>query len=263
MKRILMLTVWLLPLMVMGQEWTVVQEIKEKCLQVRIDQLGSAYGIRNGEIVKWDKGGQEWTRYSNKLIGSDLQLDVTNPMKVLLFSPDQMRLIFLDSRLGELREEVNLFREGYEQVSLAATSHSNGFWLYDPINFQLIRYDQYFKKERTSLNLAQILRLEFFPTALIEVDNTVYLSDPAHGIYVFDVFGNYIKRIPIKGVEQMMVADKRIFFRQEGQLKALQLLSLDIEQVDVDLLPQDAIDVSKNRMVIARNGAVLILKPEE
>ncbi len=262
MKHLLII-LFCVPWLGVAQSWTKVQEIEDKSLHVRVDQLGSVYGIHNGEVVKWDKGGKEWTRYSNKLIGNDIQLDVTNPMKVLLFSPDQMRLIFLDSRLGELREEVNLFRQDYEQISLAATSHSNGFWLYDPINFQLIRYDQYFKKERSSLNLAQILRIEFFPTALIEVDNMVYLSDPAHGIYVFDVFGNYVKRIPIKGVEQMMVADGRIFFRQEGVLKALQLRTLDVEVVQVELFPKDAIDVSKNRMVIARDDAVLILKPEE
>jgi hypothetical protein len=240
------------------QTWSLNNTIKASCFSVKVDQLGSIYGIRKGEIIKWDKNGELLTRYSNKLIGEDIQLDVTNPMKVILFSPEQMRLVFLDSRLGELREEINLFKEGFEQISLAATSHSNGLWVYDPINFILVRYDQYLVRERTSLNLAQMLRLNLYPTALIEVNNKVYLSDPEHGIFVFDIFGNYLKKIPIKGINQLSIADDRLFYVDQQKIKALNLIDFNDELVEIAIENHIAYDIGHNVIVLVEAGKLLI-----
>lgn len=259
MKQIsLVILLFQLALSVFGQHWNLMQTIKASCFTVKVDQLGSIYGIKRGEIIKWDKNGQLLTRYSNKLIGEDIQLDVTNPLKVILFSPDQMRLVFLDSRLGELREEINLFKEGFEQIALAATSHSNGLWVYDPINFILVRYDQNLVKERTSLNLAQMLRLNLYPTALIEVNNKLYLSDPEHGVFVFDVFGNYLKKIPIKGINQLTITDDRLFFLDQQKIKALNLIDFNEELVNIELRNHLAYDISHNRIVLVEADKLLI-----
>ena len=243
--------------------WQQTKLLENPVSKVKVDQLNSIYGIRNGEIVKYDSQGKLLTRYSNKLIGEEVKLDVTNPMKLILFSEDQMRLIFLDSRLGELRQEINLFNEGYEQISLAATSHSNGFWLYDPINFRLIRFDQYFKKERESLNIAQLLRVEFYPTDMLEVDNKVYLTDPRNGIYVFDVYGNYIKRIPIKEISELHISDQRLFFERGGKLFGFNLIDQAEETVQLERSITSPFAMNRNMICFATSKGIIIYKPKE
>lgn len=244
-------------------KWVKRSVLENPVSRVKIDQLNNIYGVLKGEIVKYDSEGKLLTRYSNKLIGEDVKLDVTNPMKVILYSEDQMRLIFLDSRLGELRQEINLFNQGYEQISLAATSHSNGFWLYDPINFKLIRFDQYFKKERESLNIAQLLRVEFYPTDMLEVDNKVYLTDPKNGIYVFDIYGNYIKRIPLKGVNELHINDRRLFFVRGGKLFGLNLVDQAEETVQIEATISSSYALNRNMICMVSPKGIIIYKPEE
>jgi len=255
----------LMSLGVMSQEmltWELTKQLDQAAVDVRLDQLNNIYAVQRGEVVKMDPSGKVLTRYSNKMIGERVAIDVSNPMKVLIFSAEQMRLIFLDSRMSELREEVNLYAEGYEQISLAATSHSNGFWLYDPIEFRLIRYDQNFKKERESLNIAQMLRVEFFPEDLVEIDNRVYLTDPEHGIYVFDIFGNYLKRIPLKGVSRLKISDKRLFFRRADNLFAFHLINATEELVMLEGDLPERFDVNRSRICAAGQKRIFIFEPK-
>lgn len=246
------------PLFAQDGVWTVMHLFEAKAQRTYIDQLNNLYPIQQGEIQKWDENGRVLTRYSNKLIGENVSLDVTNPMKVILYAPEQMRLIFLDSRLAELREPINLFAAGYEQISLAATSHSNSVWLYDPINFHLIRLNQNLEEERRSLNLAQLLRIEFNPTDLIEVNNNVYLTDPKHGVFVFDVFGNFIRKIPIIGIRNLVISDNRLFFYKGETLYGLNLLDNREEEVKIPLEGTPGFYVNRDRVVVTTAGGIII-----
>lgn len=240
-----------------AQAWEVVQQLDVQVQRTYIDQLNSLYLVRQGEILKLDPGGRELARYSNKLIGEEVMLDVTNPMKVILYSPQQMQLAFLDSRLAELREQINLVSAGYEQISLAATSHSNGVWLYDPINFQMIRLNQNLEEERRSLNLGQMLRLELNPTDLVELNNKVYLTDPEHGVFVFDVFANFIRRIPLTGIKYLVISDDRLFYYKGSVIYALNLADSSEEELKIEVPGSPFFDVNRNRVVVTQPGAVI------
>lgn len=234
------------------------QHLDVQVQRTYIDQLNNIYLVKQGEILKLDPMGRELARYSNKLIGEEVMLDVTNPMKAILYSPQQMQLVFLDSRLAELREQINLVSAGYEQISLAATSHSNGVWLYDPINFQLIRLDQNLEEERRSLNLGQMMRLELNPTDLVELNNKVYLTDPEHGVFVFDVFANFIKKIPITGIEYLVISDERLFYYKGATIYALHLADASEEEVEIRFTGTPFFDVHRNRVVITGPVSVTV-----
>lgn len=260
MIRILIICVLLVHSSLFAQDpvWVKEHVIELKGQRTYIDQLNNLYVLRKGEIWKLNAQGEEVARYSNKLIGEDVRLDVTNPMKVILYSPNQMRLIFLDSRLGEMNEQINLFTAGYEQISLVATSHSNAVWFYDPINFILIRLDQNLDEERRSLNLAQLLRVEFYPTDLVEINNRVYLTDPEQGVFVFDIFGNFLRKIPIKGIEHLIVSDQHLFYYKGGVIYALNLLDSSEKEVKIDLESEWFFDVNRNRVVFTRPERIII-----
>jgi len=241
-----------------SSHWTALYTIDAKAQQCYLDPLNRAYLVKKGEVELRDEKNKVLSIYSNKLIGEDIMLDATNPLKILVYSPNQMKLIFLDSRLAELREPINLFAKGFEQISLAATSHSNGFWLYDPINFQLIRFDQNSEEERRSLNLGQLLRLELYPTDMVEQANKVYMTDPAHGVFVFDVYGNYLNLLPIKGIEHLVIHNDRLFYKKDDALLAYHLIDQREEKVDIELGKTLFFDVNRSRIIGAEKNRVLI-----
>lgn len=232
------------------KEWKLVQSLGQSVQHCKLDQLNNLYAVKKGEVLKFDDQGKEISRFSNKLIGEDVHLDVTNPLKILIYSPAQMKLITLDSRLGEMNDRINFFDRGYEQISLVATSHSNALWIYDPINFQLIRLTSKLEEESRSLNIAQHLRLEFYPTDVIEVNSKVYLTDPMHGVFEFDVFGNYLRKIPIKGIESLIVSDNRLFYEKDGVIEALNLVDSSLQLLKIEGSKKNNFFVNRNRVVI-------------
>lgn len=239
-------------------KWKLERIVQVNNQVVLIDQLNNLYAIRKGEVLKLNQKGEELSRYSNKLIGKEVHVDVTNPMKVVLYSADQMRVIVLDSRLGEIREPINLLKLGYEQISLVANSHSNCLWLYDPINFKLIRLTENLEQERTSLSLSQMLRLQLYPTDLIEVNNKVYLTDPEHGVFEFDIFGNYIRKIPIKNIHTLTISDNRLFYKEGNRLVALNLANSVSESVELEVNSFDNFSVNRDRIVVPTPTTAII-----
>lgn len=244
-------------------EWTLVKELPVQGAKTYIDQLNNLYVIKKGEIRKLDPDGNEICRYSNKLIGENVLLDVTNPMKVILYAPDQMKLTFLDSRLGEMNEKMDFFRMGFEQVTLAATSFGNGVWVYDPIKFQLIRYNQNLEEDYRSLNLAQLFRVEFFPTHLIEVNQKVFLTDPNHGVFVFDIYGNYLRKIPIKGINKPVVVSGLMFYNKGESIYVFDLDLNAEDQLKLTLPENGSFDANSYRLCINDKNSLKIWQRNE
>lgn len=241
-----------------AQQWKLLQTIPLEALRVELDQLNNLYVIQPGEIIKYNKAGVELSRYSNKLIGEAIHLDVSNPMKVVLYAPDQMKVITLDSRLGEISDPINLFQKGFEQITLVGNSFNNHLWMYDPIQWRLLRLGPQLEQERVSLNLAQITKVDLYPTSLMEVNNRLYLSDPENGVYVFDVLANYVKRVPIKGIKKLVLTESHMFYALDGQLKALRLLDSEEQAVEMDLSKAVDFSVSLSRIALATKKGVNI-----
>ena len=257
MIRSLALFCWclLISISVWAQGWKLVQTLPGPAIRVELDQLNNAYVIEPGEIVKYNKSGVELCRYSNKLIGESIHLDVSNPMKVILYAPDQMQVIALDSRLGEISDPINLFTEGYEQVTAVANSYNNHLWLYDAVQWKLIRLDPQMEVERTTLNLAQIARVDLYPESLLELNDRLFLCDVHHGVLVFDVLGNYIKTIPIEGIDKLVLNDAFLFYKNGDQLQALRLMDNQVQSVEVPMTDKADYSVSANRIaVIGKKG---------
>ncbi|GAB4374493.1 MAG: hypothetical protein Kow0075_00180 [Salibacteraceae bacterium] len=234
-----------------------VREITYKAHLWRIDQLNNLYAVNNGELVKFDANGNQLTRYSNKLVGNSVMLDVTNPMKVSVYAPDQQVLLTLDSRLAEMRDPINFTRMGYEQVSLACLSHTNRLWIYDALEFRLVNLSSQLDPLRTSLNLAQLLRVEFFPTDLKEFNQNLYLTDPNHGVFQFDQFGNYVRKIPIKGIHRLVISDNHLYYAKGEYVFALNLTDFSEKKLISGLTMND-FDISATRLVTKNKDRVYI-----
>ena len=92
---------------------------------------------------------------------------------------------------------------------------------------------------------------------MIEKDNAVYLNDPAIGIMVFDIFGNYSKTVPIKGLKKFQVFQDQIIYFDNGRLNAYGLITLDLKSIQLpDTTEVVMAAIQKNRMAILKKDRV-------
>jgi hypothetical protein len=200
---------------------------------IRCDQLGNLYLVKNDQLMKYDAQGKLINRYSNKTLGSIQFLDVSNPMKILIFYPAFNKIVFLDNQLSENGRPVNLSDYEMDQTILACTSHDNSFWVYDQRNFELVRMDQNMQVTHRTGNIPQQTGLEIKPLNVYEYNNWLYACDSVAGIFVFDIYGTYYKTIPLKGLMEVQFDNNSLWYFQAGKLEGINLQTLQPEKKEL------------------------------
>lgn len=190
------------------------------------DNLGFIYLItQQNAIEKYTPDGRLLTRYSNNRLGTAAQLDVSNPLKVLVWYSDFRTVVFLDRSLT-LLGELNLIGAGYPEVRSVAAAQDGNLWLYDEIRFQLRKISPAGETlfESQAMNQLQNGRLQI--SCLHDDGNEVLASDTAVGILQFDIYAQFQKILPWKGVETFRVEQNRLVYAVAGTLHIEHLQAL-------------------------------------
>jgi hypothetical protein len=215
---------------------------------ITTDKLGNLYAVANQEIFKFDAQGILLQKNSLKNFGNLFSIDVSNPMKILAFYKDYNKILFLDNMLAPSAGSIDLSTIGFDQVTLTCSSHDNGMWVFNSLNFEIVRMEPTLKISHQSGNIAQLTGNAVKPTALFETNNKVYLCDTMAGVLIFDVFGTYIKTIPIKSIVDLQVENNILYFIDK---KGFGSFSMDLLQQNEMVLPQNNIKqirLQKNRV---------------
>ena len=179
---------------------------------VDVDQVGNLYFVKDDQLKKYNSNGQLLKIYSNKKLGKIFSVDVSNPLRILLFYKDQSQIIYLDSQLSQNAESIDLLNYNLEQTDLVCNSVNNGFWLFDRQNAQLFRMDAFFNKIVNTGNLNVLLSRKIDPNFILEKENYLFINNPDEGILMFDIYGTYYKTIPISGLKHLTVKSGKIYY---------------------------------------------------
>ncbi len=222
-----------------------------------VDKLQNIYYFtKKSEIVKLWPDGSEQFRYINKTLGLPTYIDATNPFNLLLFYSDYQTVVTLD-RTMNLAAQFNLFDIGLFGVEAVGMASDGNLWVYDVVNFRLKKIAKDGKTLLQSGNLGLELDRSITPKSLIEREQIVYLNDPEFGIMVFDVFGKYLKTLPLKGIEQFQIVGEQLLFFRGGIMEAFHLNSLLQNPI---LLPDE---IAKGDKIMVAKDRLFVLSPKK
>lgn len=210
-----------------SDEFIFVGRIPAKPSFFTTDNLGNCYIIQNDLLEKFDNKGNLLKTYSNKSFGKISFVDVSNPLKLMLFYRDFLQIIFLDNMLAQNGIAISLDNMGFQQIHQVCSATNNGLWVYNQQNFELIRFDQNLQKTQQTGNISQLLSIELEPDFISEYNNFVYLNNPKTGILVFDIYGTYYKTIPIKCQSNFQIKDHSIFYFSDQKFKSYNMKTLE------------------------------------
>ena len=211
-KIIISIPLFFLLLSFTSSEFQLLLSLKNSGGNFSADNLGNIYFVNDDQLSKFDSQGNLLRTYGNKSAGKITFVDVSNPMKILIYYKDFSQIIFLDNTLSITGDPILLDRLDMGQSTLACTSYNSSFWLYEPQLAQLIRFDAVLNLSEKSGNIIQSTGNEINPNFLIEENNFIYLNDPKIGILQFDRYGGYMKTIPVKDLISFQVMDNKIFY---------------------------------------------------
>lgn len=233
--------------------------INVKCKIFTTDNIGNIYVVNeNEELIKYNASGKQLQIFSNKTLGKIHSVDVSNPLKIQIFFRDNLRIIYTDNMLNPTREEISLEKLGYFQTVLSAISYNNSTWIFDQQNMELIRLNEHLQRIVSTNNLSQLLNAEILPVGLLEYNSLLYMNCPSEGIMVFDIFGTYIKTLPLKSIESFQVFDEMLFFYAGQQLFSYNFKSLEQQQITIPKLEIISIRAGKGKIYISTGKEIKI-----
>ena len=209
---------------------------------ISADELNNIYIWNSENLKKYDFQNNQHFIYNNLALGSIYQIDVFNPMKILVFHADFNTIVTLDNTLSQNGSAIDLADYDMENTSLICRSYNNGIWCYDPVLFKLVRYDNTMlltNEVEFIQNIIPGYDSIFFMT---ENNDLLYLQTP-NEVYVFDKFGSYIKTLPISSPLKIAVFDSGIFYIRNQSLFFYSFQNIDSENVNLTI-PQNLTDFS-------------------
>ena len=224
------------------------------------DHLNKIYLIENNQIFKLNYAGDTLYTYSNKTLGNINCLDVKNTLRPILFFKENARIVVTDNTLSAQQNSYSLEDLDLYQAQLIATSLvDNGIWIYDQELFQLIKVNKEFERIYESGNLEQVLQKDnLSPAQILEHKNHVYMVCPRQGILVFDIYGSYIKTVPILNIAEIQIENNIIYYQKEGDYYGYGLIDFEEKKIQLPFSSFEKIRVQKDRLIVLSKHKISI-----
>ena len=241
--------------------YILVKELDELAIFITTDNLQNVYvATLKNTIQKYDSKGELLFTYNNENYGEASLIDASNPLRVLVYYDEYLTIVVLDRTLSELYI-YDLINYGFHQVNEVISTPDNGLWLYDEWTNQLKRIGQQGEIIVASNDLSQVLGFELTPTQIILENNNIYLYDNDKGILVFDLYGQYLKKIDIKSVYKIHIKGNELSYFNNHQLHFYHLKTKETYTKKLPYI-DDVVQVFKENSILYMNiaGSVFLFK---
>ncbi|MDB5253532.1 MAG: hypothetical protein JWP27_2701 [Flaviaesturariibacter sp.] len=224
MKRLLSITiVFLAALAARAQGDTVFRlqrTVKVAASDFAVDPFDNLYIVTGADqLKKFGPAGDSLAVYNDvKRYGKLYSLDVSNPLKLVLFYRDFASIVVLD-RLLTPQGVLDLRRHGMGQVTAVGSAYDNNIWVFDALESKLRKLDITGNRLLETVDFRQLFDMPVQPQKIIDQDGWVYLFDPAFGVYVFDHYGTFRRKYPLAGWMAMQVQNGRLVGITPGGLQ--------------------------------------------
>jgi hypothetical protein len=238
-----------------------VKTISGSYTDFNVDNLGNIYLITAGNQLKKIRSNGDSIGVFNdvKRYGTVSFIDVTNPLKILLYYKNFATVVVLD-RFLNMRNSINFRKQNIFSVQTIALSYDNNIWLFDEQDNKLKKIDEDGKLLQESTDFRMLFDTVPLPTQLTDKDNFVYLYDPEKGFYIFDYYGSFKNRLPFLHWNNVAVSEKNIYGFSNNKLYTYELNSLTLKEYNLPAFLKNylAIKASNGKIYLLKEGGIYI-----
>ena len=181
------------------------------------DNLQNIYLISSAtnQIKKLDNDGDSIAVFNNTIrYGKIYSLDVTNPLKVLVYYKGFSTLVILDRFLAT-RTTIDFRKLGITQVKAVSQSYDGNVWLYDEGEGKIKKIDENNNVLLESADLRLVFDDSLSPVKMIDNNGQLYLYDVRLGWLIFDYYTAFKKRVPFNGWQDVSADDNVLTGRDD------------------------------------------------
>lgn len=189
-----------------------IRKLKGDFVDFTVDNLNNIYTVNSrNQVKKYNASGDSVAVYNDiRKFGQASLIDVSNPLKILLYYRDFTTVVVLDRFLNAVNV-LDLRKLGVFQARAIGQSYDNKIWVYDDLENKLKKIDESGKLESETVDLRQVLGQSISPVKIFDENRYVYVYDPQKAMYVFDYYGTMKNGILISGWNNLKLAGRYIF----------------------------------------------------
>ena len=224
-----------------------------------LNKIGELFLInQSNELKKIDSKGDSIGVYNEvSKYGKLSSVNAENPFRTLLFYKDFSTLILLDKYLNEV-SNINLRKANIFQVNVVTSSFDNNIWLFDGQEQKLKKIDESGKLLLESTDFRQIFNMAISPVALKEKEGGLFLYDPLHGMFIFDHYGSFKKKILFIGWLGFEVSGNSIYGFDGKYIYQYTLGSMDVHKINLPSgpYPYSSFQIVNNKIYLLSHGSI-------
>ncbi len=208
------------------------KKIKGDIVAFAADNFDNLYLLNSSDqLKKINEKGDSVAVFNNiRKYGKVAQIDVSNPLRVLLYYKDFATIVVLD-RLLNVRSTIDLRKQDIFQTQAVCLSYDNGVWVYDEFEHKLKKLDEEGKLLFASTDFRQLFDDAFSFTAINDHDGYLYLYDKNKGVYVFDYYGTLKNIFTLTGYNNFKAVGEFITGTRHDSLMRYQPGTLVMQEV--------------------------------
>ncbi len=160
----------------------------------KLDDKGDSIGVFN-QVTKYGKLSY---------------VEAQNPWKTLLYYKNFSNIVLLDKYLNVI-SSINLRNKNILRAEAMTISYDNHIWVFDEQENKLKKIDDSGDMLSETVDFRQLFNE--IPTfkRIVDFEGFVYLYDPENGLYIFDYYGSFKKKLPFAGWSDFAVIGKSIY----------------------------------------------------
>lgn len=237
-----------------------VAKIDTMASAVYADNLDNIYLLSaKDELLKYDARGKLKWRYSNSRFGKLHSVDVSDPLRIVLFYADFQQIVVLNNNLNEITT-YSFAKNGNLLVAAVASANNNSLWIFDRASNMLIKLSSNFTEDIRSANLYQIFDVVIDPKKMVASDEYVFLQQKNNGILQFDRFGGFVRALPIDTLSDFNITSNVIAYATADGLVTYNPTSFESSETKLRVeLPVKQVAVGNKLIAVLTEKAVFLL----
>lgn len=222
--------------------FNLVRKVQGDIVDFTVDNLDNIYILNSrNQLKKINANGDSVAVYNDvKKFGQASLIDVSNPLKILMYYKDFATVVMLDRFLNVVNV-VDLRRQGILQAKAIGQSNDNKIWVYDEAEAKLRKIDEDGTLLLETADFRLLTGQSASPVKIFDENRLVYLYDPEKEVFVFDYFGMFKNGILISQWQNFKVTGKYIFGTKADSIYRYDINSTRFEEWQLPSAIQNSI----------------------
>ena len=238
-----------------------IRVVKGNFADFTVDNLDNIYVLSSrNQLKKFNANGDSVAVFNDvKKFGQVSIIDVSNPLKLLLYYKDFSTVVMLD-RLLNIRNTIDLRKQNIFQAKAIGQSYDNKVWVFDELENKLKKIDEDGKLLQETPDFRLLLGQAPSPVKIFDENKYVYLYDSLLGVYVFDYYGTLKNNIMISGWKNFKVSGKYIFGSRGDTLYRYEISAFQYDEwkMPEQIFRSKGFNFSTSRLYALKNDGIEI-----